>query len=157
MFCAQYFQVCISHAGTIPTRLEKLVKLSGSHLTPQCYAFITYAQTIQSESLSGEKKKKDDGAVISTAKVLRDAKPIPNLIFAIEKYEEILIKLSKKSKVNLMQYMKLSTSRDFRINAASLDVALQEKGSDEENEANNEQSVSEKSESQEPKKKRRRK
>lgn len=28
--------------------------------------------------------------------------------------------------VNLMQYMKLSTSRDFRINAASLDAAMQE-------------------------------
>ncbi|XP_044135412.1 Fanconi anemia group I protein isoform X1 [Bufo gargarizans] len=152
-----YFQVYTSQAGKIPARLEKLVKLSGSHLTPQCYAFITYAQSIQNESISGEKKKKEDGAVISTAKVLRDTKPIPNLIFAIEKYEEFLIKLSKKSKVNLMQYMKLSTSRDFRINAASLDVALQEKGSDEENEVNNEQSVPEQSESQEPKRKRRRK
>ncbi|XP_056427902.1 Fanconi anemia group I protein isoform X2 [Hyla sarda] len=152
-----YLQVCTSHAGKIPTRLEKLVKLSGSHLTPQCYAFITYAQSIQDESISGEKKKKEDGAGISTAKVLRDTKPIPNLIFAIEKYEEFLIKLSKKSKVNLMQFIKLSTSRDFRINTASLDAALQEKGSDEENEANNEQSVSEKSESQEPKRKRRKK
>lgn len=28
--------------------------------------------------------------------------------------------------VNLMQYMKLSTSRDFRINAAVLETALQE-------------------------------
>lgn len=28
--------------------------------------------------------------------------------------------------VNLMQYMKLSTSRDFRINAATLEAALQE-------------------------------
>lgn len=28
--------------------------------------------------------------------------------------------------VNLMQYMKLSTSRDFRINAATLEEALQE-------------------------------
>lgn len=28
--------------------------------------------------------------------------------------------------VNLMQYMKLSTSRDFRINAATLDAVLQE-------------------------------
>ncbi|XP_063781858.1 Fanconi anemia group I protein isoform X2 [Pseudophryne corroboree] len=132
-----YLQVCTNHAGTIPTRLEKLVKLSGSHLTPQCYAFITYAQ----------------------ARILRDTKPIPNLIFAIEKYEEFLIKLSKKSKVNLMQYMKLSTSRDFRINAATLDVALQEKGSeDEENETGSvQQSVSEKSESQEPKRKRRKK
>lgn len=37
-----------------------------------------------------------------------------------------------------MQYIKLSTSRDFRINAATLDEALQEKGSeDEENEPDN--------------------
>ncbi|KAM4040039.1 Fanconi anemia group I protein [Anomaloglossus baeobatrachus] len=149
-----YLQVCTSHAGKIPTRLEKLVKLSGSHLTPQCYAFITYAQTIQSESISGEKKKKEDGAALSSAKLLRDTKPIPNLVFAIEKYEEFLIKLSKKSKVNLMQYMKLSTSRDFKINTASLDAAMQEKGSEEEN---NEQSVSEQNKSQEPKTKRRKK
>uniref|UniRef100_A0A668AV17 FA complementation group I n=1 Tax=Myripristis murdjan TaxID=586833 RepID=A0A668AV17_9TELE len=86
-------------------RINKLfVKLSGSHLTPQCYSFITYAQ----------------------AKLLRETKAIPNLIFSIEQYEKFLITLSKKSKVNLMQYMKLSTSRDFRINAASLDAALQE-------------------------------
>ncbi|XP_072004593.1 Fanconi anemia group I protein isoform X2 [Engystomops pustulosus] len=152
-----YLQVCTSHAAKIPNRFEKLVKLSGSHLTPQCYAFITYAQSIQSESMSGEKKKKEEVAGISTAKILRDTKPIPNLIFAIEKYEELLIKLSKKSKVNLMQYMKLSTSRDFRINVASLDAALKEKESDEENEASNEQSVSEQKETQEPKKKRRKK
>ncbi|CAI9573697.1 unnamed protein product, partial [Staurois parvus] len=37
-----YLQVCTNHMGAVPTRLEKLVKLSGSHLTPQCYAFITY-------------------------------------------------------------------------------------------------------------------
>ncbi|KAG9489150.1 hypothetical protein GDO78_005250 [Eleutherodactylus coqui] len=94
-----YLQVCTNHAGKIPNRLEKLVKLSGSHLTPQCYAFITYVQSIQSENIAGDKKKKEDAAAVSTAKVLRDTKPIPNLIFAIEKYEEFLIKLSKKSKV----------------------------------------------------------
>uniref|UniRef100_A0A672NW62 Fanconi anemia group I protein-like n=1 Tax=Sinocyclocheilus grahami TaxID=75366 RepID=A0A672NW62_SINGR len=84
------------------------VKLSGSHLTPQCYCFITYVQ----------------------AKVLRETKAIPNLIFNIEQYEKFLILLSKKSKVNLMQYMKLSTSRDFRINAATLEAALQEQQQD---------------------------
>lgn len=87
---------------------------------------------------------------------MRETKAIPNLIFSIEQYEKYLITLSKKSKVcvniekiytfflklcrpldtvksscmffqvNLMQYMKLSTSRDFRINAATLDAALQE-------------------------------
>lgn len=97
-------------------------------------------------------------AALSSAKILRETKPIPNLIFAIEKYEEFLIKLSKKSKVNLMQYIKLSTSRDFRINAATLDEALQEKGSeDEENEPDNMQSGTEQKESQEPKRKRRKK
>lgn len=42
--------------------------------------------------------------------------------------------------VNLMQYMKLSTSRDFRINASVLDSALQERNSeDAENEPHNDQ------------------
>ncbi|NXH13372.1 FANCI protein, partial [Bucco capensis] len=162
-----YIQVCRSTSNTIPGRLEKLVKLSGSHLTPQCYSFITYVQNIHSESLSfveekKKKKKEDEAAAVSTvmAKVLRDTKPIPNLIFAIEQYEKFLIHLSKKSKVNLMQYMKLSTSRDFRINASVLDSALQEHNTeDAENEPDNDQSstAEQTDENQEPKKKRRRK
>ncbi|XP_032556209.1 Fanconi anemia group I protein isoform X1 [Chiroxiphia lanceolata] len=162
-----YIQACRSTSNTIPGRLEKLVKLSGSHLTPQCYSFITYVQNIHSESLSfteekKKKKKEDEAAAVSTvmAKVLRETKPIPNLIFAIEQYEKFLIHLSKKSKVNLMQYMKLSTSRDFRINASMLDSALQEHNTeDAENEPHNDQSsaAEQTDENQEPKKKRRRK
>lgn len=34
------------------------------------------------------------------ARALRETKPIPNLIFAIEQYEKFLILLSKKSKVS---------------------------------------------------------
>ncbi|NXP23722.1 FANCI protein, partial [Scytalopus superciliaris] len=162
-----YIQACRSTSNTIPGRLEKLVKLSGSHLTPQCYSFITYVQNIHSESLSfveekKKKKKEAEAAAVSTvmAKVLRETKPIPNLIFAIEQYEKFLIHLSKKSKVNLMQYMKLSTSRDFRINASVLDCALQERNTeDAENEPDNDQSstAEQTDENQEPKKKRRRK
>ncbi|NXS72590.1 FANCI protein, partial [Pandion haliaetus] len=162
-----YIQACRSTSNTIPGRLEKLVKLSGSHLTPQCYSFITYVQNIHSESLSfaeekKKKKKEDEAAAVSTvmAKVLRDTKPIPNLIFAIEQYEKFLIHLSKKSKVNLMQYMKLSTSRDFRINASMLDSVLQEHNTeDAENEPDNNQSSTAEltGENQEPKTKRRRK
>lgn len=65
------------------------------------------------------------------AKVLRETKPIPNLVFAIEQYEKFLIQLSKKSKVNLMQHMKLSTSRDFKIKGNVLDMVLREEGEDE--------------------------
>ncbi|XP_076122446.1 Fanconi anemia group I protein [Alosa pseudoharengus] len=118
-----YIQLC-----QVPSRLEKLVKLSGSHLTPQCYSFITYVQSGEGNG-GGEKKKKkkeEDAMMAASVKVLRQTKAIPNLIFSIEQYEKFLILLSKKSKVNLMQYMKLSTSRDFRINAAALDTMLQE-------------------------------
>ncbi|XP_044294642.1 Fanconi anemia group I protein [Varanus komodoensis] len=160
-----HLQLCRSITGGISGRFEKLVRLSGSHLTPQCYAFITYVQNIQSETLSfgGANKKKDKTATeMSTvmAKVLRESKPIPNLIFAIEQYENVLIHLSKKSKVNLMQYMKLSTSRDFRINVSMLESAFQEQnGANAENEPDNEQSATSvhSNNSQEPKKKRRRK
>ncbi|XP_030646039.1 Fanconi anemia group I protein [Chanos chanos] len=150
-----YIQLCSSHSIQLPARLEKLVKLSGSHLTPQCYSFITYVQSGELTSGKGTEKKKkkreEEVDVAASAKVLRGTKAIPNLIFNIEQYEKFLIVLCKKSKVNLMQYMKLSTSRDFRINAATLEAALQEQeGQSQETESSQ---VSE--ESQEPKKKRR--
>ncbi|XP_071384510.1 Fanconi anemia group I protein [Centroberyx affinis] len=146
-----YIQLCSSQHGVLPARFEKLVKLSGSHLTPQCYSFITYAQSGEfgggGSDDKKKKKKRDDANIAVSAKLLRETKAIPNLIFSIEQYEKYLITLSKKSKVNLMQYMKLSTSRDFRINAATLDAALQEQ--------DDSQQVSEAEETQEPKQKRR--
>uniref|UniRef100_UPI00398EAE1B Fanconi anemia group I protein isoform X2 n=1 Tax=Pristiophorus japonicus TaxID=55135 RepID=UPI00398EAE1B len=164
-----YIQGYTGHVAHLPARFEKLVKLSGSHLTPQCYAFITYVQNIQSETVSfggGAEKKKDKkkemaAITAATARVLRETKPIPNLIFAIEQYEKFLIHLTKKSKVNLMQYMKLSTSRDFRINAATLDAALQEQEAaeiqDGENEGDDQSNIAvdENQENREPKKKKR--
>eukprot|EP00062_Callorhinchus_milii_P022135 gi/632979592/ref/XP_007906555.1/ PREDICTED: Fanconi anemia group I protein [Callorhinchus milii] len=156
-----YIQGYTGHTAHLSPRFEKLVKLSGSHLTPHCYAFITYVQNIQSEmgslgaTVDKKKDKKETGAVIAaaTAKVLRETKPIPNLIFAVEQYEKFLIHLSKKSKVNLMQYMKLSTSRDFRINAATLDAALQDQETQDQEEPSDQL---ENRENQEPKKKRKR-
>uniref|UniRef100_A0A4W6EFY2 FA complementation group I n=1 Tax=Lates calcarifer TaxID=8187 RepID=A0A4W6EFY2_LATCA len=134
-----YIQVCATQHGMLPARFEKLVKLSGSHLTPQCYSFITYVQV----QLSSDKEFMVMD--LTRAKLLRETKAIPDLIFSIEQYEKYLITLSKKSKVNLMQYMKLSTSRDFRINAATLDAALQEQ----------DDSLEEAEETQEPKQKKR--
>uniref|UniRef100_A0A672KU46 Fanconi anemia group I protein-like n=1 Tax=Sinocyclocheilus grahami TaxID=75366 RepID=A0A672KU46_SINGR len=73
---------------TTLTKYVSLVKLSGSHLTPQCYCFITYVQ----------------------AKVLRESKAIPNLIFNIEQYEKFLILLSKKSKVKSLRFLSICTA-----------------------------------------------
>ncbi|XP_034032707.1 Fanconi anemia group I protein isoform X2 [Thalassophryne amazonica] len=147
-----YIQLCPNQHGTLPARFEKLVKLSGSHLTPQCYSFITYAQSgeLSNGGAENKKKKLNEVSTAASAKVLRETKTIPNLIFSIEQYEKYLIALSKKSKVKLMQYMKLSTSRDFRINAATLDAALQEQGDSQK------ATVSQEAEdTQEPKQKRR--
>ncbi|KAL7401953.1 hypothetical protein ABVT39_007309 [Epinephelus coioides] len=97
-----YIQVCSSQHGALPARFEKLVKLSGSHLTPQCYSFITYAQS--GEYGGGDDKKKKKRTEVNTAasaKLLRDTKTIPNVIFSIEQYEKYLITLSKKSKVSV--------------------------------------------------------
>ncbi|KAF9186914.1 hypothetical protein BGZ51_001704 [Haplosporangium sp. Z 767] len=49
------------------------------------------------------------------AKILRESKLIPTLIFDVEQYERYVIQLSKKSQVNLTQFMRRSTARDFRI------------------------------------------
>uniref|UniRef100_A0A8B9P5G2 FA complementation group I n=1 Tax=Apteryx owenii TaxID=8824 RepID=A0A8B9P5G2_APTOW len=143
---------CVGSNTSLSASLQ--VKLSGSHLTPQCYSFITYVQDVHFQI--------SPFPILSAfqAKVLRETKPIPNLIFAIEQYEKFLIHLSKKSKVNLMQYMKLSTSRDFRINASMLESVLQEHNTeDAENEPDNDQSstAEQPDENQEPKKKRQRK
>uniref|UniRef100_A0A8C0PXD8 FA complementation group I n=1 Tax=Canis lupus familiaris TaxID=9615 RepID=A0A8C0PXD8_CANLF len=127
-----YLQVCQSSGGILKN-MEKLVKLSGSHLTPLCYSFISYIQNkSQSLTCTGEKKGKAPAVATAMARVLRETKPIPNLIFAIEQYEKFLIHLSKKSKVNLMQHMKLSTSRDFKIKGNILDVVLREDEDDNE-------------------------
>lgn len=90
---------------------------------------------------------------MAMARVLRETKAIPNLIFAIEQYEKFLIRLSKRSKVNLMQHMKLSTSRDFKIKGNVLDMVLQE-----EEEQNEEDAASEhEGQNEEPAKKKKKK
>ncbi|XP_054569236.1 Fanconi anemia group I protein [Eptesicus fuscus] len=155
-----YIQLCRSTRG-IPKIMEKLVKLSGSHLTPVCYSFISYVQNKSSRSppCPGGKKKAAAAGAVAVARVLRETKPIPNLIFAIEQYEKFLIFLSKRSKVNLMQHIKLSTSRDFKIKGNILDMLLREEEEEEEDDdENREDAASEHGEqNQEPAKKKRRK
>ncbi|XP_039521915.1 Fanconi anemia group I protein isoform X3 [Pimephales promelas] len=113
-FTKYYIQLCATQPGQFPARLEKLVKLSGSHLTPQCYCFITYVQSGELTAGGPEKlkkkKKEDDAVAAASAKVLRETKAIPNLIFNIEQYEKFLILLSKKSKVTSLKSLPICTA-----------------------------------------------
>jgi Fanconi anemia group I protein len=82
------------------------------------YKFLTiYGQSQNQEDPNRSKKKgkKREVDMKQKAKIIRETKMIPNLIFAVEQFERHLIQLSRKSRVDFMQYMKRSTSRDFKI------------------------------------------
>uniref|UniRef100_A0AAQ6IQJ1 FA complementation group I n=1 Tax=Anabas testudineus TaxID=64144 RepID=A0AAQ6IQJ1_ANATE len=66
-----YIQVCTSQHRALPARFEKLVKLSGSHLTPQCYSFITYAQSGEFSGGGADDKKKKKRNEVNTAASVR--------------------------------------------------------------------------------------
>ncbi|KAI3651194.1 hypothetical protein MP228_004675 [Amoeboaphelidium protococcarum] len=100
-------------------------------LTPQIYGFMSYVSQIdmnksrQDSEMGKAKKRKGKAKAGSTnaATLGADAKSkvIPNMIFAIEQYEKHLVRLSKLTKVDLMQYCKRSTTRDFRIKMDELE------------------------------------
>ena len=52
------------------------------------------------------------------AKIRRETKCIPDLIFQIEDYEKYLIQLSKLTKVNLLRHAKRNVARDFQMQVA---------------------------------------
>ncbi|CAL4060860.1 unnamed protein product, partial [Meganyctiphanes norvegica] len=118
----------IKSYAQISDKFEKLIQLSGEMLSCQVYPVITYIEGAQRDS--GKK-----GQNTSTARAIKEAKLIPAFIFAIEQYESKLIILSKKSKTNLTQGMKLSTSRDFRIKAPELMEAMEESNKQEESDS----------------------
>ncbi|KXJ09897.1 Fanconi anemia group I protein-like [Exaiptasia diaphana] len=139
-----YMTLYNQRLGHLPHKFEKLVKLTGTHLSQQVYAMITYIQAVQSQSLqetmAKAKNKKKGQNTAGKAKVMKEMKSMPNLIYAIEHYEKFLIQLTKKSKIDLMQHFKRSTARDFRINGATLEAALRDEMSEieEENESGSE-------------------
>jgi len=97
----------------------QVVTVTTSRLTDNMYKFLTvYGQQyeeVNERSRSNKGKSKAAVNLKEKAKIIRESKLVPNLIYFVEQYEGSLIKLSKKSKVNLMQHMKRSTARDFRI------------------------------------------
>ncbi|CAO3673883.1 unnamed protein product [Umbelopsis ramanniana] len=105
----------------------QVVKIQVSQLTDNMYKFLTlYGQRFEEleerARVNHKGKMKASTNLKEKAKILRESKLVPNLIYVVEQFEGNLIKLSKKSKVNLMQNMKRSTARDFRIRVDCLPV-----------------------------------
>ncbi|CAH8837874.1 unnamed protein product [Trichobilharzia szidati] len=140
-----YLRIVRLRYGRFPIIFERLVRVYGREVAPRAYELFSYIQNAESEKVKGFQeakslKKKPSGksdcetkkqtssgipqALISRS--IKDSRLIPQLIYAIEQYERFLMQLSKKSKVNLMRNVKLSTSRDFRINQATLVATLEQ-------------------------------
>ena len=128
-----------SGVGEIGEKFLKVISYTGTHLEQQMYSFISHYQSLESENgniAKAKGKEKEKGkdkeglflrpTSLSKSKLMKQARSYPNLIFALEQYERFLIHLSKKSKQNLLESFKTSTARDFRINAAAVDAALNE-------------------------------
>ncbi|KAL9554015.1 hypothetical protein MBANPS3_002999 [Mucor bainieri] len=124
----------IAYPTDISDDFINVISKSGTEITDRMYKFLTvYGQQQQTQThqdaRSKKKGKKKEVNQKQKLKIQRESKMIPNLIFAVEQFERYLIQLSRKSKFDFMQYMKRSTSRDFRI---QLNLAEQASSSDEE-------------------------
>ncbi|CAH8503247.1 unnamed protein product [Heterobilharzia americana] len=141
-----YLHIIGLHCGRFPVIFERVVRVYGREVAPRAYTLFSYIQNSESEKVKGfqeskglkkklndkdqcESKKQTSASGMPQAlisRTIKDSRLIPQLIYAIEQYERFLMQLSKKSKINLMRNVKLSTSRDFRINQATLVAHLEQ-------------------------------
>ncbi|CAH1782677.1 unnamed protein product [Owenia fusiformis] len=152
-----YISLYHQKVGHMPGKFERLVKCSGTLLTQYVYSVIIYLQQRQPEPMQQtgavkklEKKSANGQGVKGKNKVLKESRLIPNVIFSIEQYERFLIQLSNKSKINLMENIKVSTSRDFRINTASLQMALSNQSDSDDSEGSGDENDEENEKDQHP-------
>ena len=91
--------------------ITEVVERISSSFTPIIYSIIHSLQKGGKKDIHGKKQ----------------AKLIPDLIYAIEQFETSLIQISKKTKgdVNLTMFVRRSTTRDFRIDASVLSKRIE--------------------------------
>ncbi|CAH8493164.1 unnamed protein product [Schistosoma mattheei] len=141
-----YLRIVRLRYGRFPVIFERLVRVYGREVAPRAYVLFSYIQNSESEKIKGfqenknlkkksnekddcePKKSKSTGGISQAliSRTIKDSRLIPQLIYAIEQYERFLMQLSKKSKINLMRNVKLSTARDFRINQAAVIASLEQ-------------------------------
>jgi Fanconi anemia group I protein len=97
-------------------RFDRLVTKVSDDLSPFVYGLISYIdgkhKQAETTAKTGTKKAKVVDASAAQAKVLKETKEIPTLIFHIETYDKNIIKLGKRIKLKFA--VKAATVRDFR-------------------------------------------
>jgi len=124
------------------SKFDKLVGIVGSQLSPNIYALITFIHTKYKEQEDGAKvarmkKKKVLDPNLARAKILRETKHIPTLIFHIETFEKNMAKVGKR--MNQTFKFKLATARDFRIRLTEVEMKELDHSQDEESEGDEEE------------------
>ncbi|XP_049952451.1 Fanconi anemia group I protein-like [Schistocerca serialis cubense] len=112
-------------------RFTQVITLAGRHLARNYDALISHVEEMEGEE-GGKKNKKANNFALKS-KVLKGAKSRTSLLFEREQFEQLIIKLSSKTKVNLMQYVKQNASRDFHISSKKLCKALDQQHKDGDN------------------------
>ena len=109
--------------------IKTLTDLTVSQLSLNIFELIPFIQNAsmsessssssrKSLAMAAAKKKKKVVTATGAVKgeIVREAKAIPTLIFTMEQYERFLIQVSRKrNNPELMENVKRSTARDFRI------------------------------------------
>ncbi|KAJ1982906.1 hypothetical protein H4R35_000032 [Dimargaris xerosporica] len=124
---SQLVRVQTLSGGTIRKPFTELIQLVGQGLTRQLDVFIPQFQAKDSEELTfaAQRKKRQKKGKASSAtgslpakyrtKLEKESRFIPQLVYHREQFEQYIIQLTKKSKVNMTQYLRRSTAHDFQI------------------------------------------
>ena len=97
----------------LPSRYTALIaKLCGDEsLCAAMYNLITYVGQMEAD-------------VKTAARAKKEARLIPDLVFAVDKFEAQVVTVGAKCKVDLLQHMKRATARDFRIQVTEVQTKL---------------------------------
>lgn len=116
------------------TKFDQLVQTVGKKLPMRIYAIVSYIEdNIDGETTETANKKSTKNPKNEKAKVMRDTKFIPKLIWRIENFNKYVIWLSKKTEHDLAKFLHIGTVRDFRIKTNDLRKAIEETLVDSEN------------------------
>jgi hypothetical protein len=103
-------------ATSVPSAFKTLCESVGTRLTENTYKLINHINKEEDE-MEDETKKDKKG---TKAKIGRELKLIPDLIFNIEQFELCLIKVSKDIGFNLVKNFKRSSIRAFSVKVNQL-------------------------------------
>jgi hypothetical protein len=98
----------VTSVGKLPgSDFDHLIEKLGSSVYKSMYDFI-YNMVKCQESTA------------SKAKINKEARIIPNLVFQVERVEGLLIKAAKATKQDFLRHLRRGTARDFRIDVGKL-------------------------------------